>query len=242
HDYIIGSTEDLIDSMNYFDSRYALFDVELIGGGDAFGGKYGALNYLGCVHEGATSLDEQPGTSQCEYDHSPERIAIPQLQSASNICTISESQMRTGVYAYRLGKDAIDQASPAYCVGQVQLAGGETGYATYYLDRKDLDGDLVMNKGVIRALSEQDGVTYAEMVYDNRKLWLGANGTAVGGMDDAKTGFYTSNLYKAFYLEELPGFDLVYKSRNGEIKIYRMQNFTGNKEGWVDPVESKREN
>jgi len=51
HDYIVGSTQDLIDSMNYFDSRYALFDVELVGG-SPFGGKYGALNYLGACTRG----------------------------------------------------------------------------------------------------------------------------------------------------------------------------------------------
>jgi len=242
HDYIIGSTQDLVDSMNYFDSRYALFDVELIGGSQ-FGGKYGALNYLGCVHEGDTSLDEQPGTSQCEYDHSPERIVIPLRQTTANICTISESQQRTGVYAYRLGKNGIDQSKPTYCVGEETLATGEKISATYYVDRKDANGDLALSKGFIRPIDQsQQDVTYAEMVYNDQIVWPGENGTLVDGMEDAKTDFYRSNLYKAFYLESLPGFDLAYTSPNGEIKIYRMQNFTGNKEGWVDPVESKRQN
>ena len=241
HDYVLGSTQDLIDSMNYFDSRYALFDVEIIGG-DTFGGKYGALNYLGCVHEGVTSIDQQPGTSDCEYQHSPERIAIPNVQTPSNICTISESQQRTGVYAYAMGKDAIDQSKPTYCVGDLTLPSGEKISATYYVDRKDANGDLALSKGFVRTLSQQNNVTYAEMVYNNEKVWPGANGTLTDGMEDAKTAFYTSNLYKAFYLEDLPGFDLVYKSQNGEVKIYRMQNFTGNKAGWIDPVESKRKN
>lgn len=240
HDYIIGSTQDMIDSMNYFDSRYALFDVELIGGSQ-FGGKYGALDYLGCVHEGSTSLEEGAGTSECEYEHSPERIAIPLRQTSSTICTISESQQRTGVYAYRLGRDALDQSKPAYCVGDATLATGEKISATYYLDRKDANGDLVLSKGFIRTIDEQNDVTYAEMVYNNQKVWLGPNGTLQDGMEDAKTDFYRSNLYKAFYLKELPGFDLVYQSKNGEVKIYRMQNFTGNKERYIDPVESKRQ-
>jgi len=241
HDYIIGSTQDMVDSMNYFDSQYALFDVELIGG-STFGGKYGALNYLGCVHEGATSLAEQPGTSNCEYEHSPERIAIPRIQTASNICTISESQQRTGVYAYRLGRDAIDQTKPAYCVGETTLATGEKISATYYVDKNDASGNLALSKGFIRPIDEQNDVTYAEMVYNNQKVWFGANGTLVDGMEDAKTGFYTSNLYRGFYLGELPGYDLVYTSKNGEIKIYRMKDFTGNKAGWIDPVASKMAN
>jgi len=242
HDYIIGSTQDLVDSMNYFDSRYALFDVELIGG-STFGGKYGALNYLGCVHEGATSLDEQPGTSDCEYAHSPERIVIPLRQTAASICTISESQQRTGVYAYTLGKNGIDQSKPTYCIGEATLATGEKISATYYADRKGANGDLALSKGFIRPIDQsQQDVTYAEIVYNDQKVWPGANGTLVDGMEDAKTDFYRSNLYKAFYLEKLPGFDLAYKSKNGEVKIYKMQNFVGNKKGWVDPVESKRDN
>ncbi|MFA6328076.1 MAG: hypothetical protein WCY41_01375 [Candidatus Micrarchaeia archaeon] len=241
HDYIIGNAQDLIDSMNYFDSRYALFDVELIGG-STFGGKYGALNYLGCVHEGATSLDEQPGTSTCEYNHSPERIVIPRTQTAANSCTISESQQRTGVYAYRLGKEAIDQSTPIYCVGDATIATGEKISATYYVDRKDANGDLVLSKGIIRVIDEQTDVIYAEMVYNNQKVWYGQNGTLVDGMEDAKTGFYTSNLYRGYYLGEIPGFDLVYTSKNGEVKIYRLQNFTGNKAGWIDPIASKRQN
>jgi hypothetical protein len=240
HDYIIGSTGDLIGSMNYFDSRYALFDVELIGGSQ-FGGKYGALDYLGCVHEGATSLEEGAGTSDCEYEHSPERIAIPRRQTESTACTISESQQRTGVYAYRLTKGGVDQSKPAYCVGEVTLATGEKISATYYLGRKDANGDLVLSKGFIRVLDDQNDVAYAEMVYNNQKVWPGQNGTLVGGMEDAKTDFYRSNLYKAFYLQDLPGFDLAYQSKNGEVKIYRMQNFTGNKERYIDPVESQRQ-
>ena len=53
-------------------------------------------------------------------------------------------------------------------------------------------------------------------------------------MEDAKTAFYTSNLYQGFYLGKLPGFDLVYQSANSEVRIYRMQNFTGNPTGYVN--------
>jgi hypothetical protein len=145
------------------------------------------------------------------------------------------------VYAYRLGKEAIDQTKPAYCIGEATLANGEKVSATYYLDRKDGNGDLALSKGFIRVLDDQNDVAYAEMVYNNQKVWPGQNGTLVDGMEDAKTGFYRSNLYKAFYLQDLPGFDLAYQSKNGEVKIYRMQNFTGNKERYIDPVESQRQ-
>ena len=83
----------------------------------------------------------------------------------------------------------------------------------------------------------------AEMVYTDEPIWRGQNGSAVGGMEDAKTDFYRSNLYTGFYLEKLPGFDLVYKSANGEVKIFRMKDslFVGNKQGIVDPESIGRE-
>ncbi len=241
HDYILGSPQDLKDSMNYFDSKYALFDVELIGG-DSFGGKYGALNYLGCVHEGEATLQQGPGTSDCEFEHSPERILIPKTATPQTACVISESQQRRGVLAYSVKKSGVDLSSPVYCVGDAVLKDGQKTTATYYLEKKDSNGDLQLSKGFIRVIDDQADNAVAEMVYNELPVWPGANGTYVGGMEDAKTKFYTSNLYRGFYLENLPGFELAYKSRNGEIKIYKMKDFVGNKEGKIDPVEAARQN
>ena len=235
HDFLIGSTQDLIDSMNYFDSQYVLLDVEIIGG-QTFGGKYGALNYLGCVHEGATSLDESPGTSDCEYQHNPERIVIPASQSGK--CTISESQMLTGGLAYQVLKTGVS-STPIYCIGETTLINGEKIAATYYLDRRNSDGDLELSKGFIRSIGVEGENVIAEMIYETTPLWI-VNGTNVDGMVDAKTDFYKSNLYRGFYLKQLPGFELVYDTN--EIKIYRLINFVGNKEGVIDPIESKKEN
>ena len=240
HDYIDGSPEDLQKSMNYYDSRYVLFDMELIGG-SSFGGKYGALNYLSCAHDDLTTTRDAPGSSQCEFDHSPERLVVPTMQTTATVCTISESQQRKGVLAYTIGKSGIDVNKPAYCVGDFTLPSGEKITATYYLDRKDENGDLVLSKGFMRKIDEQQGTAIVEMVYNNKKVWPGQNGTLVDGMEDAKTKFYVSNLYRGFYLEELPGYDLVYKSANGEVKIYKMRDFSGNKEGIIDPVSAAKE-
>jgi hypothetical protein len=237
HDFIIGSTKDLRDSMNYFDSRYVLFDVELIGG-SSFGGKYGALNYLGCVHEGETTLQQSPGTSNCEFEHSPERVLIATVKSPSTICTISESQQRIGTLAYPIKKSGVDLSKPVYCVGDVTLATGKTISGTYYLDRRNQNGDLIVSKGFLRPIESQGEATVAEMLYSEQPLWPGSNGTAVGGMEDAKTQFYSSNLYRGMYLENLPGFDLIYKSKNGEVKIYRMNEFTGNADGKIGQAYS----
>ena len=228
YDFIMGSTRNLTDSMNYFDSRYVMLDTEIIGSGSSFGGKYGALNYLACAHAGQTSVANDPGASQCEYDHSPERILRPTAKTPASTCTISESQQRTGVYAYTVTLKGVDMQNPTYCVGDVKLSDGSTVSATYYLDRKDSNGDLVLSKGFIRIIGNYGDSVEAEMVYNEQKVWPGQNGTWVDGMEDAKTAFYTSNLYKGYYLNDLPGFDLVFTSKNGEVKIFRMQNFTGN--------------
>jgi len=236
HDYIIGSTQDLIDSMNYFDSRYVLFDSELIGGinGQAFGGKYGALNYLGCAHEGETDVNRAPGTSDCEFRHSPERVAIMKVQTAQTACVVSESQQRTGTYAYVMGKGGFDFGKPTYCAGDVTLANGQTVTGLYRLDKKDANGDLALRKGLVRVIEDGQDAALAEMVYVSMPLWQNGDGTTVGGLEDAPTEFYTSNLYRGVVLGELPGFDLVFKSKNGEVKIYRMRNFVGNKDGYID--------
>jgi len=234
HDYLDGTTQELIDTMNYYDSRYVLFDHELIGGlgNSAFGNKYGALNYLSCAHDYQTSTAEPPGSSQCEFDHMPERLVIPKTLAPGIECTISESQQLKGVVAFRLGRGGMD-SSPAYCIGEVTLSTGERISAAYYLDRRDENGDLALSKGFMRKIGEEGDAIVVEMVYNSKKVWPGKNGTAVDGMEDAKGKFYLSNLYRGMFLDELPGFD-------GEVKIYRMRNFTGNKQGRIDPVAAAK--
>ena len=242
HDYLDGTVQELTATMNYYDSQYVLFDYELTGGlGGAFGGKYGALNYLSCAHDNQTSTAVSPGGSDCEFDHMPERLLIPKVLIAGTTCTISESQQRTGVVAFRITSRGIDSSKPDYCVGDVTLATGEKVSGTYYIDRKDENGDLQLSKGLLRKVDEQQDAAIYEVVYDNRKVWPGQNDTAVDGMEDAKGKFYSSNLYKGMFLDDLAGFDLVYTSKNAEVKIYRMRNFVGNKEGYIDPVAAAKE-
>ena len=242
-DYIDGTPQQLASDMNYFNSSYALFDDELIGGlnGQSFGGKYGALNYLSCSHENLTSVQQQPGASECEAEHSPERVLIMTVQNAQTSCTISQSQQLTGTLAYAVNQNGVDTSRPAYCVGTAVLEGGQKIPATYYLNRSDANGNLVLSKGFIRVIdSSQQGAVTAEMVYDNEQVWPGPNGTWVDGMADAKTKFYTSNLYRALFLNNLPGYSLAYTSANGEVKIYRMNDFTGNPTGWVNETAAAR--
>ena len=161
------------------------------------------------------------------------------------------------MYAYSLGTGStVDTSRPVYCISDLTLPDGQKISVTYYLDRKDGNGDLLLSKGFVRSIGEDQNTIIAELVYNNEKVWPGPNGTLVDGMEDAacespsgesncgvakKTKFYTSNLYRGFYLRELPGFDLAYETPGGEVKIYRMRNFTGNKEGKIDPAAIGRE-
>jgi asparagine N-glycosylation enzyme membrane subunit Stt3 len=222
--FISATPEELAQIMNKYNSSYVFFDVEIIGG-DVFGGKYGALNYLSCAFQNKTDVSYDPGTSICEYEHSPERLVVFPNDPT---CTISESQRIEGVYAYRLTASFQPEKKPTYCIGEVTLKSGNRTSALYYLDKKDENGDLVLSKGFLRRISDTEKPIYLEVVYNEDQVWPGPNGTFVSGIEDATTKFYTSNLYRGFYLENLPGFDLVFKSKNGEVKIYKLRNYTGN--------------
>ena len=227
HAYIDGSTQDLIDYMKSHDSKYALFDGELIIGGSVLGGKYGALNYLSCARDNDTTVNDSPGSSLCEIEHLWEMIYVPTEGDAKQ-CTISQSTGKTGMVAYapNLEKDALgnlqNKFEPRYCIGEVTLASGQKADGTYYLDKKYENGDLKLNKAVMKYdYTTQEKVAVYTMFYTKEKIWL-ENGQIKDGYEDRKGKFYDSNLYKGYFLEDLPGFQLVFKSKGGEVKIYKL--------------------
>ena len=48
------------------------------------------------------------------------------------------------------------------------------------------------------------------------------NGVVKSGYEDRKGKFYDSNLYRAIFLGEIPGFKLVYSTSGGEVKIFKI--------------------
>ncbi|VVB58577.1 Uncharacterised protein [Candidatus Anstonella stagnisolia] len=219
HAYIDGTPQEIADAMDRFDSKYALFDVELISSGNIFGGKYGALNYLSCARDNQTTVQVWPGSSKCEFEHMFETIYVP--KTSREKCIVSPSQQISGVVGfvdYYVG-DA-RQLKKEYCMATINLADGRRGLGTYYLDRKDADGNLVLNKAFVQQYSSEQDYDVYFTVYNNDKVWQGQNGTLVGGYEDRKGKFYDSALYRAFYLNDLPGFKQVYQTPGGEVKIY----------------------
>lgn len=227
HAYIDGTTQDLAEFMNSHDSKYVLFDAELLMSGNTLGGKYGALNYLSCARDNDTNVNQPPGTSACEASHIWETIYVPE-GSNSQQCVISQSTKKAGLVGYTaaIERDATgalkSKMVQTYCLGETTLSNGQKTTATYYLDRKYDNGDLKLNKAILHLDSTtQDNIAIFTAFYTTDKIWI-ENGEVTDGYGDRKGKFYDSNLYKAYFLENLPGFTLVFKSSNNAVKIYKI--------------------
>ncbi len=235
HAYLHGSLDDLKTTMRAYHSKYALFDIEIAGAD--IGGKYHALNYLGCAWANETDVSRNPGSSPCEAEHLWEHIYLPLSNTEQGTCVISEISNKTGTLAfYNLQQDGqgntIGLNTPVYCTSETTLANGQNVLATYYLDRKHENGDLVLNKANlvrnndIRDASGSPIVTSFTLFYTDEPVWV-ENGEVKSGYEDRKGKYYDSNLYRAFFLKDLPGFELVYESPQrsqfgGHVKIYKL--------------------
>lgn len=246
--YLDATPEELKAYMKAHDSKYALFDIELISGGGTLGGKYGALNYLSCAWNNETDVSYAPGESQCEADHLWETIFV-----SPTPCTISSLTNKTGFTAYKVYagpsrtylpyypsmcinpqdpreaaycRDYI-QAVPTYCVGEVMLATGDSMMGTYSLNETYPNGDLKLNKALLQmpysipTTSHLGPVSSFTLFYTNDMIWI-ENGEVKSGHEDRKGKFYDSNLYRAVFMDSLPGFKLVYATPEGAVKIYKM--------------------
>jgi asparagine N-glycosylation enzyme membrane subunit Stt3 len=243
--YLDATPAELKSWMEAHDSRYALFDMELVFSGSTLGGKYGALNYLSCAHNNETTVARKPGESQCEADHLWEISYI-----SSQGCTISTLSNKTGVVGYKVYitdsytpyypsscvnpqtteelvfcRDYVKMV-PAYCVGEVMLASGETIIGTYYMNETYPNGDLKLNKALLQmpfqySTSHVGPVTGVTLFYTHDNVWF-ENGAIKSGYEDRKGKFYDSNLYTALFLDYLPGFELAYTAPGGRVKIYEI--------------------
>jgi len=209
--YLDATPEELKEWMLAHDSEYALFDMELVYGAGTLGGKYGALNYLSCAWNNETTVDDAVGTSKCEYEHLWEIIYI-----STSTCTISSFTNQTGYLA------TDNYGKPIYCVGEVTMADGTKAMGTYHINETTPTGDLKVNKAILafpKKFTEEGYQMVAIPMYTTDEVWLD-NATISSGYDDRKGKFYDSNLYKALFLKELEGFELVYDTN--EVKIYKV--------------------
>ncbi|MEM4195342.1 MAG: hypothetical protein QXY05_03460 [Candidatus Anstonellales archaeon] len=222
--FIMESEPALKETMKEYGAEYALFDSELIFTGGHFGGKFGALNYLACSHANLTDVSKWPGSSLCEFENSWEQMYVSNQE-----CTISPVTGKKGRIAYVIS--AVETPSgiqsslkPFYCLSTTTLADGKEMPATYYLDRKNEAGELLLNKAFLLydGKTSSGGYDVYTLIYTKDKVWL-ENGTVVDGWNDRKGRFYDSNLYKGFFLKELDGFELVYTTPDENVKIYKIK-------------------
>ncbi len=215
HGFIYGTPEELKQTMKDHGSEYVFFDREILLNADgSFGGKYHALNYLSCSRNNETTLEQSPGQSLCEAQHRWEQVAIPAAQQP---CTISALTGKSGITTY----DAIS-GQQKYCLGEATLATGETITALYKLDQVYENGDLKLHKAFLKEVFvTADGTRVYDVYYTKDLVWL-EDGELKSGWEDRTTKFYDSTLYQAFIFEQLEGFEQVYQTSDGAVKLYKI--------------------
>ena len=231
--YTHGNETDLRKAMDDYYSDYVLIDREVSG---PLGGKFHALNYLGCNWVNRTNYLQDPGTSECEHEVLWETIGIPTSKSSEDECTISLVDGRKGVKVYHgsvvrmrtsSGVVSVFQpVEPVYCMDTTpaNTSDGMPLYLLYELNERDENGDLKIHGGLPQIQTKVSGVDgkdylYGFMMYLPENITL-SDGRVVdmwsghGGMK-----FYESVVYKGYYLGYLDGFDKVYD--DGYVKIYK---------------------
>ncbi len=245
--YGYGSST-LANVMNGNQSEYVLFDEQLIQ-------KWGALDFLACVHINATSEayaisqakqqnQSAPyllGTSNCETLHDPQYALIPisalisnasTSSSLSNYCALSTSTPYITTYLV----NGYSLSNQTMCTDPVSNANGVL--SLYYSNGTKSNAVIQQyyNEGVVNI----QGTQYVEFM----AIYLpnAPNGT----ITDAPSDFYTSNFYNGFFLGNLAGFTEVYPATNGTagvnlinytnpLVIFKLNNYTGG----LSPVASK---
>ncbi len=251
YDYIMASPEKLAHDMEYYNSTYAMFDTQLImSGPGVFGGKFGALNYLACSYANETDVDLPVGRSLCEFNNMWETVIVP---IAPNIIlpyrTCQPKPGMMGKVAYTFTpitktlhgkvKEVVGfNPKMTYCF-VIERYGNMTTGLLYDLDKRDENGDMVLHRAILMPIDPRMGLgrfgyttshpkdfMAFNLLYTHAKIWRSENGTLVDGFSDHVSHFYDSNLYNAFVLRKLKGFKLVFETRGGEVKIFKLVNQT----------------
>ncbi len=227
--YVHADPANLREAMKAYGSRYALFDMQIAGNGGSggsfiFGGKFSALNYLGCDWAKRTNYSQGPGTSLCELSNQPERLVVPIAAGQSSPCTISESTQSKGVIGYRAvlspsSGGVVQNMQPVYCVRQEQTSDGQP-LGVYFLNQADANGNLPRSPAYWLVQSSDSNQLVLAALY-SQEPWQLPNGTIVSRWDYRQGPYYDTSLYQAFFLRNLEGFDLVYDSPT--IRIFKMQ-------------------
>jgi hypothetical protein len=228
------TSQQLANFMNTNQSKYLLLDEDLIS-------KWQALNFLACIHINATSeayalsqgaeegLPYALDTSQCEMGNDPLYALVPisalvqnsTQQSITDYCSISTSK---NVYARAFIATSSGGTNSTVCVS---LTPNKQGVLNVY-NSTGSKINAVLQSSYYQVVN-LDGTYYVEFLM----IYLpGANGT----VQNAPSGFYTSNYYDGFFLGRLKGFTQVYPANatginlvnnTYPVRIFALNNYTG---------------
>lgn len=228
HNFLAGTPQELKEFMITHDSKYVMFDSELLLSGSGFGGKYGALNYLSCARNNKTDVGKGYMQSSCEWEQLWEVVYIPKTQDYYQECTISPMTGEKGTVAFTQSYfidaygNAVSSADATYCLGTTTIITGEQVPVLYYLNEKYENGNLKLNKGIMNPVGSDESFDIHHMLYSRDLMWV-ENGELKSGWEDRKGKFYDSNLYNGFVLKDLEGFELLFESEFSNIKIFKIK-------------------
>lgn len=240
--YVLGTKfgytpSTLANVMNGNQSKYIVFDEQLIP-------KWGALDFLACIHTNATSeafaiaqakLQNQSspyilGTSNCEITHDPQYALVPlsTLISNGSSGTLSDycSLNTKTPYIRTLLVNGFSLSNRTLCLNP---SPNRNGIMDLY-NNNGTKSNAVIQQFYSEGLVNIRGIRYVEFL----AIYLpSSNGT----ITNSPSEFYQSNYYKGFFLGNLEGFTQVYPSNipigvnfvnyTYPIRIYSLDNYIG---------------
>ncbi len=230
--FVDGSREDLIRVMKYHGANYAMLDSELIQ-------KWGALNFLSGTYSGlyrepdpadnvnvtpAIDWRKGPGSSTYEADH-----AFEFIYTVYNIDPATNQPARTNCPGLVPRQALYSSLTGAiYCISR-----GADGKPNLFVlsgasgEQAPLDDPQLVQMGsdsavALSPISQQNNF-YINTYPGASPYMLNINpdlATLSNGARSSK--LYTSNFVQLFFLEKLEGFELVHKTPNGRVKLFKL--------------------
>jgi hypothetical protein len=213
HAFVDGPPSELIGVMKEHDAQYVMLDAELVP-------KWGALTYLSGTYNGTnnnfnpgiTDWTKGPGFSNYEFQHYFESVYML-LQST--------------------GQGFQPLACPTENPQQILSYIGELSQQIYCKDAKD-NFFIVTKDRKLKALPDVKMIPYAQPQGVTELGNTGIYRTAIPQYynlnpplkevtnGELESKLFQSNFVQLYFFESLPGFQLAYKSPNGQVKIFKL--------------------
>jgi hypothetical protein len=206
---------DLAQFMREYKAKYVLFDYDLIA-------KWGALDFLACVYNNQTNMSFAqsqggPGGSQCEAEHSPERVFIPMEPTISDYCISPDPTIQL-----IRGRGSFGDT---YCIYQDTSQGyAIPGGMVYENNMSKVNKAVLAYPQLIADSSGREYAMYTALYFKDPALWSDDE----SGWDDRKGKFYDSSFYQGFFLGEMDGFTKAYEYMDGSqpyIRIFEVNRY-----------------